>query len=299
MSVRRRARNDKSESARATAGRGVRRGFTLIELLVVIGIIALLIAIVSVVGGRVIAGSKATMVQDTIKAMDLVYAGYMADRDLRPDPGVPDPRNSEYILPVADARNMSSGDDEMINSIGLFIYQMEREGQPVQAALTGLNPRLVTFFAEDPNAPMVGPTTSTARPDFSKLPQLRTVMDPWGRPLRYVHPAYSGSLFDATFDAAERRGVYAPSPDPSRPYALRIVLTEVPDAQLPIQQIRRNGGEAATGARPGAPVLADSDGGICPKYGGVAYFYSAGPDGDPSTREDNVYVDANRPTFPR
>ena len=30
---------------------------------------------------------------------------------------------------------------------------------------------------------------------------------------------------------------------------------------------------------------ADSDGGVCP--GGQPYFYSAGPDGDPSTVEDN------------
>lgn len=291
-----------SRAALGCARRGgvnVRRGgFTLIELLVVIGIIALLIAIVTVVGGRIIAGSKSALTQDTIKAMDLIYAGYMADKDLRPDPSVPDPRNPQFIQPVADARNMTSSKREIINSIGLFIYQMEREGQPVQAALTGLNPRLVTFFATDPGALAVAPNTSGAKSDYESLPQLRTILDPWGRPMRYVHPSYSGSLYDATFNAAEHRGMYPPSPDPNAPFAVRIVLTEVPDARLPVEQIRRNAGEQASNDPTGATVP-DSDGGICPKFGGVAYFYSAGPDGDPSTREDNVYVDASRPTFPR
>ncbi len=279
------------------APHAARHAFTLIELLVVIGIIALLISIVTVVGGRVIAGSKSTLTQDTIKAMDLVYAGYMADNDLRPDPGVPDPRNTQFTIPIADARNMSAGNQEIINSIGLFIYQMEREGQPVQAALTGLNPRLVTFYAEDPNAPPVSPPGASEVDPAAELPQLRTVLDPWGRPLRYVHPAYSGSLFDATFNQAERRGNYAPTPDPSKPFAVQIILTEIPLNRLTIEQIRRNGGEQS--GDPIGPSGADSDGGICPKYGGVAYFYSAGPDGDPSTREDNVYVDANRPIFPK
>lgn len=275
-----------------------RHAFTLIELLVVIGIIALLISIVTVVGGRVIAGSKSTLAQDTIKAMDLVYAGYLADNDLRPDPGVADPRDPLYTIPIVDGRNMSSSDREIVNSIGLFIYQMEREGQPVQAALTGLNQRLVTFYAEDPNAPAPPASGAPTTPVVPELPQLRTVLDPWGRPLRYVHPSYSGSLFDASFNATERRGNYAVDPDPSRPFDARIILTEIPQNRLTIQQIRRNGGEQGAGD-PSGNSDPDSDGGICPKYGGVAYFYSAGPDGDPSTRQDNVYVEANRPIFPK
>lgn len=271
--------------------------FTLIELLVVIGIIALLIAIVTVVGGRVIAGSKATLTRDTIKAMDLIYAGYMADRDLRPDPGVPDPRNAQFILPVADARNMSAGNREIINSVGLFIHQMEREGQPVQATIAGLNSRLVTFYAADATSPPVPPSNMPDPNPRPELPQLRTVLDAWGRPMRYVHPSYSGSLYDATFDVAQRRGNYADPGDPSKPYDLRIVLTETPQSILPIQQIRRNAGEQS--ADPIGNDGPDSDGGICPKNGGVAYFYSAGPDGDPSTRDDNVYVEASHPTFPR
>lgn len=283
-----------TDSTRATlnihppiARKSVRaRAFTLIELLVVIGIIALLIAIVTVVGGRVILGSKATMTQDTIKTMDQVYAAYMADSDFRPNPGVPDPRNARDILPVADARNMSSGDDEMINSIGLYIYQMEREGQPVQTTIAGLNPRLVTLWAEHPGAAAVPPSNPR-----DTLPQLRTIIDPWGRPLRYVHPAFSGPLYDATFNDAERRGEYNDPANVEAPYDVRIALTEVDPANLPIEQIRRNAGGGS-----GEP---DSDGGLCPNNGGRAYFYSAGPDGDPSTIDDNVYVEASRPEFPR
>lgn len=267
------------------------RAFTLIELLVVIGVIALLIAIVTVVGGRVISGSKSTLTQDTIKSMDQVYAAFMADADLRPSPAVADPRNPQFVLPVADARNMTAGNGEIINSIALFIHQMEREGQPVQATIAGLSPRLVTLYAADPNAPVVPPASSPNPNPPAELPQMRTVVDPWGRPLRYVHPSYSGNLYDATYDPAERRGNYGDPPNVDSPFDVRIVLTETPQTALPIRQIRRNSG--------GGTGPADADGGLCPSNGGRGYFYSAGPDGDPSTIDDNVYVDASRPSFPK
>lgn len=271
-----------------------RHGFTLIELLVVIGLIALLIAIVTVVGARVVTSSKATLASDTIRTLDVVYAAYVADRDLRPDPGVADPRNPAYTLPIADARNMSASGRTIINSIGLFIHQMEREGQPIQQTIAGLNPRLVTLYSADAGAPVVEPNPDPP----AELPQLRTILDPWGNPFRYVHPAFHGGLYDATFNAAERRGNYADPPDPNKPFDVRIVLTEIPQSALPIRQIRRNSGEP-TPNEPTGTTAPDSDGGYCPRNGGQAYFYSAGPDGDPSTRSDNVYVESSRPTFPR
>lgn len=280
-------RGPKPDSASAEP----RPGFTLIELLVVVGIIALLIALVTVVGARVILSSKATLTRDTMKAMDQVYAAYLADRDLRPDPFVADPRNPQFFLPVADARNMTAASGEMINSIALFIHQMEREGQPIQPTIAGFNPRLVTLYAVDPAAPTVPPASSPVANPPPELPQMRTILDAWGRPMRYVHPSYSGELYDATYDATERRGVYTDPGSPDTPFDVRIVLTEIPLPALPIRSIRRNAGGGT-----GAP---DSDGGLCPSNGGSPYFYSAGPDGNPATRDDNVYVDANRPTFPR
>jgi hypothetical protein len=39
-----------------------------------------------------------------------------------------------------------------------------------------------------------------------------------------------------------------------------------------------------------------ADEGLCP--GNRPYFYSAGPDGDPGTRGDNIYLETARPTYP-
>ncbi|MCA9283465.1 MAG: prepilin-type N-terminal cleavage/methylation domain-containing protein, partial [Phycisphaerales bacterium] len=125
--------------------RPARGAFTLIELLVVIAIIALLIALVTVVGARVVVSSRENATRDAMRSMETVYDAFMADRGVMPSAGVQDPRTSgdpsdglPVYLPIADARNLSGGDNTIINSMGLFLLQMEREGQPVQSTITGL-----------------------------------------------------------------------------------------------------------------------------------------------------------------
>ena len=188
---------------------------------------------------------------------------------------------------------MSASNRTIINSIGLFIHQFEREGQPIQQTIAGLNPGSSRSPA-DAGTPRSSSQTPTRRQN-SRSPHHS---DPGVIPFRYVHPAFHGGLYDATFNAAERRGNYADPPDPNKPFDVRIVLTEIPQSALPIRQIRRNSGEP-TPNEPTGTTAPDSDGGYCPRNGGQAYFYSAGPDGDPSSRSDNVYVESSRPTFPR
>ena len=115
----------------------------------------------------------------------------------------------------------------------------------------------------------IDPKLIKSRPKDNFTPALRTIVDAWQRPIRYVHPKFDG-LFHPTGDPAgfmtlSDAAVLGPPPQG------RIYATD---------GVRRN--NAAAGGEP-----ADSDGGLC--VGNHPYFYSAGPDGDPSTIEDNVY----------
>lgn len=97
------------------------------------------------------------------------------------------------------------------------------------------------------------------------------VRDPWGNEFRFVHPAYDGGWGDY-YDGSmvQTRGALSfPSPDMD-------AFTRV--------------------WRPDDGLVGDADEGICPGGGTRAYFYSAGPDGDPGTIADNVY--SERPEFP-
>lgn len=89
--------------------------------------------------------------------------------------------------------------------------------------------------------------------------QLVNVKDAWGRPIRFVHPKYQGD--------------YANS-------GTRFT-------------VKRAGSPQSITLSRDAITAKNADGGLC--AGGRPYFYSAGPDGDPSTREDNIY--SSPPTF--
>jgi hypothetical protein len=97
-----------------------------------------------------------------------------------------------------------------------------------------------------------------------------------------VHPQFSGRITTATnINAAELLG-----PAPS-------------GLQYSVGEVRRNnvytGPDAESRRATQLEQVADGDGGKC--VGGRPYFYSAGPDKDPSTIEDNVYLSV--PPVPR
>jgi hypothetical protein len=101
-----------------------------------------------------------------------------------------------------------------------------------------------------------------------------TVLDAWGNPIRFVHPVWQGGYgafvkADGTLDSS-RPDRKVPSVDG---------LTEI--------SYTRSYRTAAGGS-------GSADEGLCP--GNRPYFYSAGRDGDPGTREDNVY--GTPPSFP-
>lgn len=240
------------------------RAFTLVEMLIVVAIIGILMAIALVIGRQVGAGAKATATTGAIGTLQAALTEYAAARESNPGPiheykypsSHPSRPNDLVVVPVADAR--IGGKTEMINSIGWFTEQT-RAVPSSRSLLTGMNQKFIRQYDEDPA-------------DDSQA-ELLTITDAWGRPLRYVHPKFDGEIF----------GNY-PAPNPSNPsQAVQVttILGSAPNGlNYAFTQIRRNA--EAVGSE-----TADSDGGIC--QGDSPYFYSAGPDGDPSTIDDNVY----------
>lgn len=267
-------------------------GFTLIELVVVMGIIALLVSITLVVGASVAASARGRKTKDAIRVMDASLTEYIADRGKMPSPTVLEPKSGHYpdderlLVPVADAvfDTTDPVSPRLINSIGFYMLQLE-DSAGANAQIQSLSDDFVQLM------PTYTPTSEGdirgseaeihENGDHAGIP---TVMDGWGRPLRYVHPRYDGQV-GAGADA-RRKG------RAGTPYNVTDILVGQDEDELAIKKIRRNKimEEEYTDLD---LTQRDGDGGVCP--GDRPYFYSAGADGDPSTVDNNVY--STTPTF--
>ncbi len=171
----------------------------------------------------------------------------------------------------------------VVNSVGLFLASAEG-GIDVESLLNTLDSRFVRLYDADGDL----------------QPELQTVFDAWGNPIRYVHPKFDGVIEDSTGqgdrrqlgDAGDFLDVFETDATGGGLFFTRTSLP-VNASQIPFREVRRNkileidqieaqttGGDY--------PVEGDSDGGICPTQ--RPYFYSCGPDGDPSTVDDNIYT---------
>lgn len=288
-------------------------GFTLIELLVAVGVIAILVSIALVAGNSVVQASRASLTKDTLTSMTEVLEVYMNERGAIPPGYVQDPRGTSgldvnVLWPVADARTnerMRALDlDEatslpgfealpvrrnrqLINSAGLFAEQT-KDVPDAEGRLSGLPSDVVRSYsvASQPNR------FANASGSDGDQPDLPTPFDAWGRPIRYVHPAFDGLLVESGSEpwraSATSDGVQV---DTIR--GLKGVGDSGPEQVWALNSIRRNNYASYAPADPNdlpefRDELPDSDGGFCP--GNRPYFYSAGPDGDPSTISDNVYI---------
>lgn len=292
-------------------------GFTLIELLVVIAIIAILITIVTAVGSATLGAGKGRQTQDAIRLVDASVTTYLNDVGNVPPAFVqafapmisPAFDGQDYAAyPLADAVDLTGGDElnrTRINSMGLFLRALEEVG--LTDTLGSVDAALLTRW--DGDADLVN-ESGTVAAGVGNQPELRTILDGWGRPLRFVHPAWDGIV-----TVEDNQGQPRPLGNPGtavRPLT-NTVLDNADDYWLeasrapvgydpnvatdfPIQLIRRNfltdrDRENWSGA---APAVGDSDGGYV--IGGVPYIYSAGEDGDPSTLDGNIYtVEPRRP----
>jgi prepilin-type N-terminal cleavage/methylation domain-containing protein len=258
-----------------------RPAFTLVELLVVIGIITILIVLGVSVAHKVTGTGKKHVTENTIRALDTALNAYLSSKGVAAPPAwVRDPRQApgtspEIIIPVVDGRNMTAGGaNAIINSVGLFMLQC-KESPEANAAIKNLDPKIVREY--DPDAAQSNPPPADA-----SQPQIPTAVDGWGNPIRYVHPAFKGLIYG---------GYPGTLNDPTASVQVTVVIQPPAGKQFRITDIRRNAKETVT-----PPVQAshraDSDGGV--NTTSRPYFYSAGPDGDPSTTEDNVYLTVPR-----
>ncbi|MEQ8770680.1 MAG: type II secretion system protein [Phycisphaerales bacterium] len=265
-----------------------RRGFTLIELLVVIAILAVLVAITFTVGRSVVAGGKASRTRDAIRVMEQILGDYSTGIDGTPDAVMALPEDIEAKnrgdigyeevrwFPVADARWERR--DVMINSGALFLAQATADGYG--SGIEGIDARFIEFYTPE--------TDSTLAPRESH-PQLTTVMDGWGNPIRYVHPEWDGQIVSGTRGTNDPGG-FVDVADNDNGYlfdetGLRQSWIADGASQMPIRRNRILESEFAS-----VPAeQRDSDGGVCVNQA-RPYFYSPGPDGDPATIEDNVYT---------
>lgn len=226
--------------------RGRERGFTLLELLVVIGIIAILIGIVVAVGASVTSSSKTSLAKDTMRVLDSVLSAYESSTQGIPPPFVNQPGNTNTTQVIVDAR---TSQNEGVDSLAWFLYQCSGQSG-ADKGISSISSRYI-----QPGVPGSATALPTSNP-----PVFNSVIDPWGRAYRYVHPALDGVLNNL---ATEDLIGPAPTTPTSRTYSITTI------------------NRVATGT-------ANSDGGTSPDS--RPYFYSSGPDGDPSTREDNVYL---------
>ncbi len=277
-----------------TARRPWARGFTLIEMLVVIIIVGILVTLVVAVGARVTTTSRANVTRDVIRSLDTSLSNYVADSgEDRPPPFVAYEENTTVgnrNFPVIDGVIPSNSGGSVINSIGLYLLQARDYSSAIGVA-EGLGSDFVKLYTP-PASGGGGQVTQN-----NGQPELLTVFDAWGQPIRYVHPLFEGEVTDGSRADC----------DPGSPVRMRgstaanngYFYSEPPVfyQELAFQRVRRNfitEKERDPDECPNAMQLTPGDGDGGKTNAGRPYFYSMGPDADPSDREDNVYTDEPR-----
>lgn len=273
------------------------RAFTLIEMLVVIAIIAVLVGITTMVGSAVINTGKKQATLGVIQSLDEALSAYIdANGDIPPAlvevpfANLPSdiqgemPGDSSAFYPAIDGsgQERTSANLKTVNSVALFI-QSASSVPEVQEHINAINTKFLRNYSADETV----------------QPFLLTAFDAWDNPIRYVHPKFHGIIERerrTLGDAGEPVNIV----NPNKPFFVTGALPTSPTSRVRMKFVRRNRlirldygdeGSSQGGANVGSisdfDLLPDSDGGLT--TGSKPYFYSAGPDGDPSTHDDNIY----------
>ena len=275
------------------------RAFTLLEILVVVAIIALLVAITTMVGTAVVNTGKKRATQGVLQTLDNALAAYMDEKGEKPPalveityaqlpPAFPDATPGESLFfPAIDGRGResTSGDLLEVNSVALFI-ESAKTVPTTQDIINSINPKYLQNYS----------------PDEEYFPFLLTAFDAWGNPIRYVHPKFDGIIERVRRDLGDA-GEPVNIINPSKPFFVQGALPPNPARAVRMNFVRRNrlidadfgdaglsggGGGTTPGALSDFELVPDSDGGLT--SGDRPYFYSAGPDGNPATLDDNIYL---------
>jgi prepilin-type N-terminal cleavage/methylation domain-containing protein len=305
-----------------TAGYRTLRGFTLIELLLVLGIISALIAMGLVVGRQVVTGSKTRVTEQLITTLDQSVDSYVADKGQLPPPvyshtvssgGTP----GVYEFPAFDGRpagtarsypgvpsdqaNYYAKYDSTVPSLATYtaILKQSALSESIVKAMPSkfVRARFLDQWYRGTAAANEQPIDFLPGTDVQSF----EVIDPFGNPIRFVHPGFGREeFFDGPsgtyYDPAGKAMV--PAQGISRAFNHMVFVRWGAMNTAPRElQFRRSyqpfTDAQATSAAP-AVLTGDADEGICPTR--RPYFYSVGPDGDPGKRSDNIYT--VRPEFP-
>lgn len=257
-----------------------RAAFTLVEMLVVIGIIAVLVAMAVVVGTKVVEGGKSRATQNVVRVLDESLGAWTmnADSPLPSYTTVAFSATQDLRFPLLDGRPKNAAFDAPAYS-GLTNYTAMAMND---ASIRAVFEQLDTAFVSPAAVP--GWRTSSQQYETWAEPAVE-IKDAWGRAMRIVHPAYHGGhgdFWDDENDRLETRDV--------------LQRLSIPGAggQIQIVDFRRSYRPFADNASRQTSWVGDADEGMC--VGGTPYFYSAGEDGDPGARRDNVY--STVPRFP-
>lgn len=251
------------------------KAFTLIELLVVLGIIGILITLSITVGREVTRGGEDRITRDMIRVLDVTLTAWYSDKeskfpafldgDFEPA-GLGGGAGADPQFPIIDGQNTDIAGSPVEPTLAAYLIIASETAsvektlkQQIELKYLGASPLSWSF--------------GQARYDgnFSGL----TVLDAWGRPLRFVHPMWQGGYGDFYDNADAPQSVTRPT----RNFYAR----GYPD----LLKYSRSYRTSASGS-------GNADEGLCP--GNRPYFYSAGRDKDPGTRDDNIY--ATLPSFP-
>lgn len=309
----------------AAARSARRRAFTLIELLVVVTIIGILASIVFTVSTRFNQSAKARATENTLRGLDGVLAEYVLQTG-RPPPGILSVKQGDVVdqrqdhgfaplsstdadaplaLPMVDGRVIGRQFPivPVAPSLPAMAQEYDRDFDPPQPALSLF---LVEALKYSSVQAMMGALGSSyvqgaamagwgwkdtdvviSQFDFSANGNSRplflpVVNDAWGRPIRFAHHAFQGGY-----------GGYAAPGQPG--------LTTREQLKIVVDGTRTVFFERSWQPYDRATVISvrpvgDSDEGASTTN--RAYFYSAGPDGNPGNRKENVYLPGARPEYP-
>ncbi|MBX3389567.1 MAG: type II secretion system protein [Phycisphaeraceae bacterium] len=254
------------------------RAFTLLELLVVITIIAILVSLTLATGTKVVSIGRERGTQWALQALDTSVGEYIQANGAIPAATVRDPSpNSTWRVPIIDGGvGKDAANLRAMDSTAWYVYQLQSEGSSALAAIHQIDARLrKTGIAKDSDAQYDESHTGT---------RTTQILDVWGNPIHYVHPRYGGVHgvgSGVAEDIADVLGTYVPGYG-TKSFEIKVFSRDPAPKVLP-------------SGKKIDDYKNDADGGAAPNR--RPYFYSAGPDGDPSTTEDNIYT--IRPNLPR
>lgn len=271
-------------------------GFTLIEIIVAITIIAILAGLGLVVGRRVTESGRSDVTRNLLKSLEATQTSYASERDSAIPFKYTDTSNQKNEFAIFDGRiDATAASDTLPAEPSLALYLLAVDGAPsVKSAIGGIDTRFIARAQFQGDYASSGPKDlnrfyvkgADAPSDTNSAITTITVKDPWGHPIRYVHPKFAGGYGDffksngSTYTATTRASLTS---------GVKVNRNGVLTTQDLRRSFRPFDPSAGSAARYG-----DADEGLT--TGGNGYFYSVGGDGDPGKRADNVYT--TTPKFP-